>query len=138
MPVSDLLKDVYFFKNFSADELKSIEPMCERTKCPAHHTIFNSGDPAAKMFLVEVGTVSLIKNEKIIANVGKGGMFGEMPFLDDGDRSTKAQTLEETHLIEIPYTKLTQFLLNNPETALKFYTTFARYVSKRLRNALEA
>ena len=109
MATHDLLKDVYFFKNFSADELKLIEPICERTKYPAHHVIFNSGDAAAKMFLVEVGTIHLNKNDKTIANVGKGGMFGEMPFLDDGTRSTSAQTTEETHLIEIPYTKLTQF-----------------------------
>ncbi|QQR81864.1 MAG: cyclic nucleotide-binding domain-containing protein [Deltaproteobacteria bacterium] len=137
MPIHELLKDVYFFKNFSTDELKLIEPICVRTKYAAQHLIFNSGDPASKMFLIEVGTVNLIKNNKIIASIGKGGMFGEMPFLDDGNRSTSAQTLEETHLIEIPYIKMAQLLLNNPETALKFYTTFARYVSKRLRNTLE-
>jgi len=138
MAISNLLKDVYFFKTFTPVELQAVEKICERKKYYAHQTIFQKGDAAPAMFLVELGTVKLTRGDEEVATAGKGGMFGEMPFLDGGDRSATAVTIEESHLIEITYKKLTEFLLHNSETALKFYMVFARYVSKRLRTTLES
>lgn len=136
MAISNLLKDVFFFKGFSAQELKQVESICERKKYPAGTQIFFEGEEAARMYLIEIGTVHLTHDEKEVAVIGKGGMFGEMPFLDGENRSATATTVEESHLIEISYQKLTRHLLKHPETALKFYMVAARYVSKRLRSLI--
>ncbi len=134
---STLLKDIYFFKTFTQEELDKVVAITERKQYHAGQQIFNRGDMANRMYFLEIGTVEIAVEDKVLAQIGKGGVFGEMPFLDAGDRSATARTLEETHLIEIDYADLNKVLLNSPEMALKFYIVAARYVSKRLRAFVE-
>ena len=140
MAFQKLLKEFYFFKSFSPAELDAIEAISERASIHPNHVIFKEGDEASSMYLVESGSVKILRrdNAGIIARIGKGGgPFGEMPFLDGGTRSGTAMAVEETSLIKIPYTKLATVLLNDPETALKFYEVAAKVVSHRLRLTLE-
>ncbi len=140
MGLQNLLKEFYFFKQFTQEELKAIETISEKVPVPANQVVFKEGDEASAMFLVESGAVKILRRESsgVIARIGKGGgPFGEMPFLDGGRRSATVMTVEETVLIKIPYTRLATVLLNHPETALKFYEVAAKVISHRLRLTLE-
>lgn len=139
MSIGDLFQEMYFFQSFTPAEIKRVEEISKKKHYLANQSIFQEGDEAAKLFLVESGSVKISKNGETegILTIGQGGMFGEMPFLDGGGRSATATAIEETHLIEIPYTKLSTVLLNHPEMALKFFSAAAKYVSKRLRLTTE-
>jgi CRP-like cAMP-binding protein len=134
---SDLLKAVYFFQNFNAEEVNLVKNICERKPFGSYQTIFREGDKAEMIYLVEFGSVKIIKNDEDIITIGQGGTFGEVPFLDGNCRSGTAITIEDSHLIEIAYERLTELLVDNPSIALKFYTTAAQFVSKRLRTVME-
>lgn len=130
---SSLLKEIYFFSNFSDDEIGLIQEISDCKKYDPETFVFEEGREAGRLFFVVAGSLAVEKDGKEIAELGQGETFGEMPFLDGGTRSASVIAKQASELIEIPYNKLSTILLNNPETALKFYMLFAKHVSRRLR-----
>src|SRR5689334_20836027 len=109
---AELLKDVYFFKRFKPEDLDLVKDICERKKYGASHTVFREGEEASTFYLVELGSVRIIKNVEDVVIFGRGDTFGEVPFLDGGRRQGTAVTMEMSHLIEIPYKKLSDLMEN--------------------------
>lgn len=139
MSIANLLKDIYFLKAFSPDELHHIEKLCERVSFQPSQSIFQEKEAATAIFLIEVGTVKITKSgeETQIATLGKGSTFGEIPFFDGGDRSATATALEPTHLITIPYPKMRHLLETHRELGMKFYENAAKFMASRLRNTTD-
>jgi CRP/FNR family cyclic AMP-dependent transcriptional regulator len=130
---SSLLKEIYFFSNFSDDEIGLIQEISDCKKYGPKDPVFEEGREAGRLFFVVSGALAVQKNGKEIAELGQGETFGEMPFLDGGTRSASILAKEAAELVEISYNKLSTILLNNPEMALKFYMLFSKHVSRRLR-----
>ena len=139
MANEDLLRKIFFFKDFTDNEISLVDKIALRSTFAAGQKIFTEGEEASQMYLVVLGTIQIVKgdSEKEVAKIGPGETFGELPFLDGGERSAAAVALEKTELLQVPYSKLVTALLNNPETALKFYIVFAKYVSRRLRDTTQ-
>lgn len=135
MAIANLLKDIYFFQAFTPKELQQVEPVCERTVVNAGEAVFRENDPAAALYVIEIGTLRVTKSgeDTEIVQLGKGSTFGEMPFFDHGKRSATATATERTHLIKLDYEKLQAVLQAHSELALKFYTTATRFLAARLR-----
>ncbi len=129
----ELLKQVHFFKNFKTEDLDLVKEICEKRKYNASHTVYREGEEASSMFLIELGSVRIIKNAEDMVIFGKGDTFGEVSFLDGGNYQGTAVTMEESHLIEIPYKELRKLLQANPAMASGFYSEAARFVSRKLR-----
>ncbi len=139
MSLSEILQSAYLFKTFTPEEISQLEPILKPLKIEAHQMIFMENDEASALFLVESGKVRITKsNESVeVAIVGQGGIFGELAYLDGGQRSASAHALEETHLLKISYTRLAQVLLNNQDLAIKFYGVLAKQIAKNLRNTTD-
>lgn len=133
MVPASLLKAIYFFSNFSDEEMGLIQEISDSKKYASNETVFEEGSEAVRLYLVAEGSLSVQKDGQEVARLGQGETFGEMPFLDGGTRSATILSQEPSELVEIPYSKLSTILLNHPEMALKFYIIFAKHVSKRLR-----
>ena len=62
-----------------------------------NHHIFREAEWGEHAFIIESGTVEIIKKtangEKIIATIGKGEMFGEMALIDDAPRMASARAV---------------------------------------------
>ena len=134
---ASLLKEIYFFSNFDQEELGSIQQISDSQDYANDEIVFKEGDEASRLFLIASGSLSIQKDGKEVARIHKGETFGEMPFLDGGNRSATVLSLAKSELVEISYRKLSTVLLNNPEIALKFYIIFAKHLSKRLRATTE-
>ena len=131
---SSLLKEIYFFATFTDDEIGLIQEISDCKKYGPQDCVFEEGREAGRLFFVVSGQLSVRKEGEEITALGQGETFGEMPFLDGGNRSASVIAKENSELVEIPYNKLSTILLNNPEMALKFYMLFAKHVSRRLRS----
>ena len=130
---TELLKEVNFFKGFKPEDLELLKGICEKKKVGASHTVFREGEKAGSMFLVELGSVRIIKNIEDVVIFARGDIFGEVPFFDNGLRQGTAVALEDSHLVEIPYRDLTRLLEHHPSMAVGFYSAAARFTSKKLR-----
>jgi diguanylate cyclase len=101
----------------------------------AGEDIFRLGDRGLDAYIIERGKVavsSLREGESvIIAELGKGEMFGEMSVIDDAPRSATVTAIEDTEVIVIQQSRFIQPLT----TSDPLMNLLLRIVLKRFRDA---
>lgn len=77
----------------------------ERRVISAGQYVFREGEPGDRAYLVQEGKVEIIKRtetgEKLLGDVGRGGIFGEMALIDNQPRMASARALERTTLVVV-------------------------------------
>jgi CRP/FNR family transcriptional regulator, cyclic AMP receptor protein len=63
--------------------------------------ILRLGEPAREMFLLRKGKVEIRVHDKIVEEVGPGGIFGEMALIDQSARSATAVAAEDCEVVPI-------------------------------------
>ncbi len=96
--------------------------------------VFKEGDAGDAAFVVEVGSVAIVKNvegtDVRLTTVGAGELFGEMAILDGSPRMASATALEESLLLVVPRGVLdSKFRKSDP-----FLQTLVRILVSNLRN----
>ena len=135
---TDSLKNIYLFKEMTTDELAKIAKLCDLREVIAGQDVFSIGQAAQSFFVIQQGTVKILKNtsdgdELQLTALASGGHFGEMPFLNGDARTATAQAVENTHLIEIPFNSLNKLLAEDVKISEKFHRAIARFLSQRLK-----
>jgi len=135
----ETLKNIYLFKDMTNDELKKVVKICERREAMPGQDIFITGQPAKSFFVIQQGTVKIIKttskgDDLQLTTLATGGHFGEMPYLSGDARSATAQATETSYLIEIPFENLKNLLNEDVHISDKFHRALARFLAQRLKN----
>lgn len=134
---SDLLKNIYLFKDLTSQELEQIATISSTETFNAGDEIFAEGDKAASLFVIKYGSVKIRRSGKDssteVAHLGTGGHFGEMAFVDDEPRSATVETLERSEIIRIDFEKLRDLFHEAPVMAVKFYRALSLFLCGRLR-----
>lgn len=78
----------------------------DRRYVPAGELVIEQGCIGNRAFLIESGKVEVFMKDKKgrvikIADVGAGGIIGEMALIDGGERSASIRTLEDSVLVTI-------------------------------------
>jgi CRP/FNR family cyclic AMP-dependent transcriptional regulator len=95
----------------------------------AGQTIFKEGDAGDAMYVVIEGHVDLLVREKLVEELGTGGVLGEMALIDAAPRSATAVAKSDCRLAPI-HEKRFQFLVQQtPNFALQIM----RVIADRLR-----
>lgn len=82
------------------------DTIIERKTFPEGGVIFKQDSTGRCAYIVQKGEVEIIKvdkegGEKVLANIPKGAIFGEMALIDDSPRMAMARALEPTTVIII-------------------------------------
>jgi CRP/FNR family transcriptional regulator, cyclic AMP receptor protein len=91
--------------------------------------IFKSDEPGDVMYLVTKGEVELWIHDKVVENVGPGGVIGEMALLDMGPRSATATAKTDCLLLAIDLERFQNQVHKSPNFALQVM----RVMAERLR-----
>src|SRR5215468_3770544 len=95
--------------------------------------IFSEGDIGTDMYIVQTGTVELLKaiggETKVLSTLEKGDFFGEMSVLEDVPRTASARAKTDVELVRINGATFDAMLKNNTEIAVRMM----RKLSRRLR-----
>ncbi len=134
---AQLLRDIYLFKDMSAEELDKLSAMGAVRTYSRDDVIFSTGDTAKSLFVIRHGTVVIRRAGQDadieVAQLGTGAHFGEMSFVDNQPRSAIAVALERSELLEISFEAMRPHFDKNPLTGLKFYRSLANFLAGRLR-----
>ena len=95
--------------------------------------IFSEGDIGTDMYIVQSGTVELLKaiggETRVLATLEKGDFFGEMSVLEDVPRTASARAKTDVELLRINGATFDAMLKGNTEIAIRMM----RKLSRRLR-----
>ena len=81
------------FRRFLKEEAKSFA---------RGETIFSSGDPADRMFIIADGEVEISIGDQVVDVLGPETIFGEMALVTKEPRSGTARARSDCRLVEIP------------------------------------
>jgi CRP-like cAMP-binding protein len=97
--------------------------------------IFAQGDLGTEMFIIQEGSVEIIKHigseSHVLSLLEKGDFFGEMALLEALPRTADAIAKSEVRVVAINGSRFDEMLRKNPEVAVRII----RKYSKRLREA---
>lgn len=101
---------------------------------PAGQYIFREGDAGSVMYIIESGSVAILRQargEAPLAELGAGDFFGEMAILEDQPRFASAKTLTDSRLLRIERAQFADLLKQNVEVAVRIM----RKLAARLRRS---
>jgi CRP-like cAMP-binding protein len=135
MDQKELFKNFYLFNGATSNDLQVLDAIAERRTYIAGDLVYNEGEVADALFLIEMGTVDIVPKGKamVFATIGSGQGFGELAFFERGMRPASASTRERTSLVRIPYERLSKVLAERPELALVVYRNACAFFAKHFR-----
>jgi CRP/FNR family cyclic AMP-dependent transcriptional regulator len=127
------------FGSLPPDLLEDLAGRTELRKYERGEHVCRKGDVARELWIVFSGRIAISARasdgrESVMAVLGPGALFGEMPLFDGEVRSADARALTAAHLIEVPYDDVRAVLQARPEVLWPVTKIMAR----RLRTTNEA
>jgi len=118
---------------FSPMKRKDLKRMVSKAKCHVYHkgdVIIKEGENGRRLFIIEQGTVAVIKNmgdenERLLQTLGPGSIFGEMALIDDLVRSASVVAMEETQLLSLEHFDLRKEIERYPALGLELLKMFS-------------
>jgi CRP-like cAMP-binding protein len=103
-----VLSDNELFRDFAPEALDRIATASSTRTLRRSDILFSEGDDADELFVVVRGRIAMANRspdgrESVMALMEPGDLFGEMPLLDGGGRSTDGRALEPSEVVVIPY-----------------------------------
>ena len=112
---------------------------------PAGAVIFEEGDPGSRLFVIQSGSVRIVKRTGLrqvtLARLGAGEFFGEMALLDHQPRSATAVVEEPSRVVELDEAAFERLVRERGEVALRILARLSRRLreaNRQIRNFLSA
>jgi CRP-like cAMP-binding protein len=110
----------------------------ERTVVPAGAAIAREGEVNDRMYLIEAGQVSIIKNfgtpdAVVLTVLGPGEFFGEMCILETLPRSATGQAASQATVVSVTASAFYHLYQKLPKQHSVLLLNIARDLSRRLR-----
>ncbi len=115
-----LLSRNVLFQQLEASQLETIAPLTRCLRFAQGEVVVLEADAGLAMFQVVSGRLEVLKQldsgeNKVVAQLGSGVLFGEMSVFSDEPRSATVRALEECVLLEIERDDLRPLLEGNPQ-----------------------
>jgi len=138
----DFLRDVYFFKDLSDDEIRGVEHLCKEDHFEPGEILFRENAPAERFFIVLEGMVEVWKDygsptPDLLAVHGQGHLFGEMALIDDLPRSATVVAKTSTTVLYMFRAEFDRILRENSAVALSILRSLSAMVRKSNESYVE-
>ena len=135
-----ILKSVELFQEIPGEMLSNIAQISNELSLEAEQSIFMDGDYGDSLYIIIDGEVSIIKEKKEIALLGKGKCIGEMALLDQEPRSADAICITACILLKIDQLGFYELMANNQiimKQIIKLLTKRLRDTNKKFTSDLK-
>lgn len=138
----EFLRDVYFFKDLSDEEIRAIGEHCKEDEFAPGEIIFRENAAAERFYIVLDGTVEVWKDyaaEKpdLLAVHGKGHLFGEMALIDELPRSATVVAKAQTRVLYLFREEFDRIVRNNSAVAISILRSLSAMVRKSNESFVE-
>jgi CRP-like cAMP-binding protein len=92
----------------------------------AGEVIFNQGDPAAELFVIQSGRVDITLGNRLLTSLSDHDIFGEMALIDAAPRSASAVAKTDVRLVPVGEKQFLFLISRTPHFALNVMRALAR------------
>lgn len=137
MDKTALLKSVFVFSGIEDSLLTVLSGQLKESRFSAGAEIFRQSERAEAFFIVDSGEVTITKRlaedqEKVLAVLGPGSVFGEMAFFSDSPRTANAVCRQDCVLWKIERQAFMQFVHEQPQAGLRILSGLLQVSMDRL------
>lgn len=134
----EFLRRTPIFAALSDSELGELAALAVERRLRRNTVVFHENDPASAFYMVKSGKVKIYKvsrdgREQVLAILGDGQIFGDVPTFDGGPYPATAATMEDSQIYLIQRDDLLEVVRRHPEIAIQIIAV----LGQRLRQALE-
>jgi serine/threonine protein phosphatase PrpC len=133
-PITELMREVFLFRDMSPPELLTIAPWFEEVVHDKGETICSEGDLVQSFYVVVSGSVRASRGRTHLHDVKPGGHFGETALVRDRDVSPTIRTLAPTRLLELSRRRFLDLLKSKPELGARLSLALLDAVGERNRD----
>lgn len=135
------LKSFVLFQNLNAKELNRLSVLLHHRRYLRGEIIFDEGEEGQGLFLISSGLVEITGKSSFFANnsiqIHPGEFIGEVALLENSTRTAQARAVEDTEVIALFRTDFFNLMETDGRIAAKISLQLARYLSKRLKEAIK-
>ena len=118
------LENFNLFSSLNNKSMMELNRMITDREANHDEPIYFANEPSKTIYFLKTGRVKITKylsdgSEKIIAIINPGEVFGEMAYLDEGQRTDYAVAVESSRICAINKNDLESFIEKNPELNLR-------------------
>jgi CRP-like cAMP-binding protein len=136
-PVKDELRELGVFSMLKSDELLKIVEMSEEVVFAAGERIIEEGRPTGFLYVVLDGSVVVGKKEKATLRIDKGGLIGELSFVDSGVPSADVWAGEGARLMRVPFDSFRHLVATDRNIAYWIHTSLLNILCRKIRDTSE-
>jgi SulP family sulfate permease len=132
------MESIALFAGLSAEQLAIVKKHVSECRVTKHSYLFQMGDAGNELFIVISGEIDVLlpfsaHHYKRIATFGPGTYFGEVAFLNPGQRTASAKVIFDAHLLVLDNAALENLSIECPAAALFILKALAKSLSEHLR-----
>ena len=129
---------IELFEGLTRDEIREIVGASEQMRLSAGEVLFDQGDPANALYIVENGELQVratsgAGEDIILAVLGSGTVVGEMSLIGGGPRSATVEALSNCQLYRLESGAFGELREENRPSAYKIILRLARVLGERRR-----
>jgi CRP-like cAMP-binding protein len=128
---SQLTRDESFLA--SPELAEALSPYGSALNHPAHKVLFERGQKAYGLFLLQSGSAKLSAPGAFDRSVGPGALLGVPGTLSKGLYSLSAELLEESQVLFIPSERVTALLTEHPQIGFQLVQLLSREIQELRR-----
>jgi len=137
------LNEMEIVRDFTNDELDTLDKRLIRLTYKSGENIFREGDPGRDLFILTKGAVTVkiqLRESNILKRLftfTSGVIFGEIALLDGKPRSADIWAEEDAEVYKLSVDDFEFFRKEMPEIAIKLIMNIARTLTRHLRRSSE-
>ncbi|MDP6917116.1 MAG: cyclic nucleotide-gated ion channel [SAR86 cluster bacterium] len=110
----EAITEIPIFAQLPINAIGKINEKLEVVLLPAKKVIFEKGDEADSMYIIEIGRVEINLDPNPPAIKDQGDFFGEMGLVSDNPRMATVTTLDEVKLLQLKKEDLNELIEEHP------------------------
>lgn len=135
MSIQSIIRGAPLFYDLHDSEIEAVLENCQVMQLGPGEKIFDFGDKGEDLYLILNGKVDIMKNNVLIATLGKAELFGELILLYEGIRSTDAISIQHTDLLVLNYKSIIRMYDKNPRAMSIMMLNLCRLMAERLKRS---
>lgn len=132
------LENFNLFSSLDKEKMMKLNKLVKDSNIEKNVPIYFASEPSETIYFLKTGRVKISKylpdgDEKIIAIINPGEIFGEMAYFNEGERTDYAVTIEPSLICAINKNDFADFVEKNPDLNIKL----TKVIGLKLKNFSE-